>query len=139
MDALQSTVRLAKALAHPTRLRIVALLRQGPLPVCQITSVLQSLASTVSKHLNDLRPSGVVTAHRQGKFVYYGLSDTPSAVAVLNAILRPLADNAQIRQDAALGESIRAMSSLIVCEGSPSWPDERVDRGRTRRPGGPRS
>lgn len=139
MDTLQGTVQLAKALAHPARLRIVALLRQGPLPVCQITSVLHSLASTVSGHLNDLRRGGLVTERRQGKFVYYALSDTTSTVAIVNALLRSLADDPQIRCDAALGESIRARSPLIVCEGSPLWPDERVGTGRTTRPRGQRS
>jgi len=139
MDTLKGTVQLAKALAHPTRLRILALLRQGPLPVCQITSVLHSVASTVSGHLNDLRHGGLVTEHRQHKFVYYSLSDTPSAAAVLNAMFQSLAEDAQLRQDAALGESIRAMSPLIVCEGSPLWPDESVETGRTSRAGGPRS
>jgi ArsR family transcriptional regulator len=139
MDPLKGTVQLAKALAHPTRLRILAVLRQGPLPVCQITSVLHSIASTVSGHLNDLRHGGLVTEHRQHKFVYYSLSDTPQAVAVLNAIFQSLAEDAQLRQDAALAESLRAMSPLIVCEGSPLWPDEGVGTGRTSRAGGPRS
>ncbi len=139
MDTLHMTVQLAKALAHPARLRILALLHQGPLPVCQITSVLHSLASTVSGHLNDLRRSGLVTEHRQGRFVYYSLSDTPSTAAVLDAIFRTLAEDAQLRHDAALGESIRAMSPLIVCEGSPLWPDEGGETGRISRPGEPRS
>jgi DNA-binding transcriptional ArsR family regulator len=136
---LNATVQLVKALAHPTRLRILALLRQGPLPVCQITSVLHSVASTVSGHLNDLRHSGLVTDHHQGKFVYYSLSDTPSTAAVLNAIFGTVVDDAQLRQDAALGESIRAMSPVIVCDGSPLWPHERVATERTGGPRGPRS
>jgi ArsR family transcriptional regulator len=139
MDTLHGTVQLAKALAHPTRLRILALLRRGPLPVCQITSVLHSVASTVSGHLNDLRHSDLVTEHRQRKFVYYSRSDTPSTAAVLSAIFQSLDEDPQLRHDAALGESIRAMSPLIVCEGSPLWPGERVGTGRTSRPGGQRS
>jgi ArsR family transcriptional regulator len=139
MHTLPGIVHLAKALPHPTRLRIVALLCQGPLPVCQITSVLHALASTVSGHVTDLRRGGLVTERRQGRFVYYGLSDETSTAAILNALFRPLADDARIRQDAALGESLRANPSPLACEGSPVRQDEKVERGRISRAGGSRS
>lgn len=139
MDTLRTAVQLTKALAHPTRLRILALLRHGALPVCQITSVLHSVASTVSGHLNDLRHSGLVTEHRQGKFVYYSVTETPAAAAVLDGIFRPLADDPQLREDAALGESIRTVSPLTVCDGLPLGPDGRVGPARASRPGGARS
>lgn len=116
------TVQLAKALAHPTRLRIVALLHQGPLPVCQITSVLHSVASTVSGHLLELRRSALVTEQRQGRFVYYRVSDDASIAAVLHALFTVLDGDTQIREDAALGASIRPISPLIVCDGSPEGP-----------------
>jgi len=125
MDTLKTTVQLTKALAHPTRLRILAILHQGPLPVCQITSVLHSVESTVSGHLLELRRSGLVTEQRQGRFVYYCLGDAASAVSVLDALLATLAEDLQLRQDAALGESIRAIAPLIVCEGSPGRPQGR--------------
>ncbi len=135
MEALYGAVHLVKALAHPTRLRIVGLLRQGPLPVCQITSILHAVASTVSGHLNDLRQGGLVTEHRRGKFVYYALSDAPATDAILDAIFRTLGDDAQLREDAALGESIRAMSPFFVCDGSPLCPD-RKDSARGAKPVG---
>lgn len=138
-ETLPAAVQLTKALAHPSRLRIIALLRQGPLPVCQITSVLRSVASTVSGHLNDLRHSGIVTEHRQGKFVYYCLSERPSTVAVLDAILSTLAEDSQLRQDAAVARSVRAISPSTVCEPSPRVPDDAVATGGQGRAGGPRS
>jgi len=116
---LSGAVQLAKALAHPTRLRILALLHQGPLPVCQITSVLHSVASTVSGHLLELRRSGLFTERREGKFVYYGLSDAPPIGAVLGVLFPTFAEDAQVRADAALGLSTRAMSPLMACDGSP--------------------
>lgn len=120
---LTDTVQLAKALGHPTRLRVLALLHQGPLPVCQITSVLHSVASTVSGHLLELRRGGLLTERREGRFVYYGLSDAPSVRAVLDVLFPTFAEDAQVRADAALGLSIRAMSPLIVCEGTPGGPE----------------
>jgi len=113
------TVQLAKALAHPTRVRIVALLQQGPLPVCQMTSALHAVASTVSGHLLELRRSGLVIERREGRFVYYRLSDDLSIAAVLDAVFSLLDGDTQIRDDAALGASIRAIAPLIVCDGFP--------------------
>jgi len=66
-------VAAAKALAHPARLRILAMLRHAELCVCQMSTILQLAASTVSGHLNDLRRSGLVLERKQGKLVYYAL------------------------------------------------------------------
>ncbi len=139
MDTLKITVQLTKALAHPTRLRILALLHQGPLPVCQITSVLHSVESTVSGHLLERRRSGLVAEQRQGKFVYYCLGDAASSVRVLDALLPTLTEDAQLRQDPALGESIRDISELIVCEGSAGRPGNGAGARPTARAGSRRS
>jgi ArsR family transcriptional regulator len=58
---LDAVVEAAKALGHPGRLRILAMLRGGPLCVCQITAALGLSGSTVSAHLSDLRRAGLVT------------------------------------------------------------------------------
>ena len=55
-------VDLLKALAHPARRRVLALLRGGELCVCQITESLGVPTSTVSEHLTELRRSR--QAHR---------------------------------------------------------------------------
>jgi DNA-binding transcriptional ArsR family regulator len=72
---LSELVRIHKALAHPVRLRILAMLRRGPLCVCQMTAVLQLAASTVSAHLSDLRRSDLVLERKAGKWVEYRLAD----------------------------------------------------------------
>ena len=55
---LSATVHALKALAHPGRLRILAMLRGGELCVCQMTAVLDLAASSVSAHLADLKRAG---------------------------------------------------------------------------------
>ncbi len=52
---LSNQVDRYKALGHPVRLRILAMLRDGGLCVCQITAVLGLASSTVSAHLAELR------------------------------------------------------------------------------------
>lgn len=70
---LALAVQAAKALGHPARLRLVAMLRPGPLCVCQMTAVLELAPSTVSGHLLELRRAGLVSEEKRGKWVEYRL------------------------------------------------------------------
>lgn len=66
---------LLKAVADPTRLRIVLALRELELCVCDIAAVLGMSESAVSHQLRRLRERGLVRARRQGQIVYYALDD----------------------------------------------------------------
>ena len=74
-NTLPTLVDAVKALAHPGRLRMLAMLQGGDLCVCQMTAVLDLAASTVSSHLSDLRRAGLVTERKSGKWVHYHLID----------------------------------------------------------------
>ncbi len=71
---MQKQARIFKALADETRLRILALLLEGELCVCEIMAALELPQSTVSRHLAYLRNSGWVQGRRQGGWIYYCLS-----------------------------------------------------------------
>jgi ArsR family transcriptional regulator len=60
-----------KALADPTRLRLVRLLARGPLSVNEIIEVLRMGQSRVSRHLKILAEAGLVSSRRQGTWIYY--------------------------------------------------------------------
>jgi ArsR family transcriptional regulator, arsenate/arsenite/antimonite-responsive transcriptional repressor len=64
-------VALFKALSDPTRLRIMVLLDEKELCVCQIESALDLPQVKVSRHLNVLRHAGLVENRREGLWVYY--------------------------------------------------------------------
>jgi ArsR family transcriptional regulator len=82
MDAELKTVdRVLKALADPTRLRIVSLLRGGEVCVCHLHDSLKISQPKASRHLAYLRRAGVVTAEKRGLWVYYRLAPQASAVA----------------------------------------------------------
>jgi DNA-binding transcriptional ArsR family regulator len=66
---------LLKALAHPRRLEIINLLRDGELPVGDIHTMLDLPQPNISQHLMVLRQAQVVEARRDGKQVYYYLTD----------------------------------------------------------------
>ena len=72
--------RLLKALADPTRLRIVALLSRGELCVCHIQEALSLSQPNVSRHLRILRLAGVVADRRKGPWVHYRLVSGNGAV-----------------------------------------------------------
>ena len=72
---MQAAVTFAKALADPTRLRIIAALRQRELCVCELCDALEATQSTLSTHLTLLRDAAITRTRKQGKWIYYRLSD----------------------------------------------------------------
>ncbi|MBI4907358.1 MAG: winged helix-turn-helix transcriptional regulator [Acidobacteria bacterium] len=65
--------RVFKALAHPSRLLIVDQLTRSEKCVCELTELVGSDISTVSKHLSVLKGAGVVEDERRGAQVWYRL------------------------------------------------------------------
>lgn len=66
---------LVKALAHPSRLEIIHLLRTHTLTVTQMTKMLGVRQAYVSQQLLILKKARVVTAGRDGKEMYYAVFD----------------------------------------------------------------
>lgn len=62
-----------KALAHPSRLLIVDELARSERCVCELTGLVGSDMSTVSKHLSVLKAAGVVQDERRGAQIWYRL------------------------------------------------------------------
>ena len=65
---------LFRALADRTRLRILHLLRNGELCVCDLMGVLRVPQAKTSRHLGYLRRAGLVTAREDGLWSYYSLA-----------------------------------------------------------------
>ena len=63
------------ALAHPSRLEILDLLRDGEACVCHIQAMLNQRQAYISQHLNVLRHAGLVSSRKDGLRVYYQISD----------------------------------------------------------------
>lgn len=60
-----------KALADPNRLRMLNLLHEHALCVCDLKAVLQLNQSNLSRHLSRLKMAGIVKARKQSLFSYY--------------------------------------------------------------------
>ena len=64
-----------KALAHPTRIRILELLREGEKSVSEMQELLGAEGSTVSQQLSVLRLTNLVETRRAGNVIFYRLRD----------------------------------------------------------------
>jgi ArsR family transcriptional regulator len=68
---------LLKAVADPTRLQILALIRQGEdskACTCDLTGPLNLSQPTISHHMKKLTEVGLLTAERKGTWVYYSIN-----------------------------------------------------------------
>jgi len=63
-----------KALGDETRLKILTMLRNGRTCACRILEAFQFTQPTLSYHMKQLTDSGLVTAEKDGKWVYYSIS-----------------------------------------------------------------
>jgi ArsR family transcriptional regulator, arsenate/arsenite/antimonite-responsive transcriptional repressor len=80
--------RLLKALADPTRLRLVSMVaarEDGEACVCDLTGPLGLTQPTISHHLKILVDAGIFTRDKRGVWAYYAL--VPSAMDALSAVL----------------------------------------------------
>jgi ArsR family transcriptional regulator len=76
---------IVKAMAHPTRLCIVEMLRDGERTVGEMTRRVGDDISTVSRHLSVLRASGLVIDDKRGLRVFYRLA-TPCLLKMLDCV-----------------------------------------------------
>lgn len=75
-----TVVSRLKALADPTRIRILGLLEEEELTVSELTSILGMAQSRVSGHLAVLRDAGLVQDRRQGTSAFYSLATAGPSV-----------------------------------------------------------
>ena len=68
---MSNRVRLLGALADPTRLRILAALRENELSVAELQEVLGVGQSRISNHLSPLKSGGLLRDRREGQKAYY--------------------------------------------------------------------
>ncbi len=69
----EARARIAKALAHPSRLLMLDALQEKELCVCELQALVGADQSTVSKHLALLKQAGLVADRREGGWSYYRL------------------------------------------------------------------
>jgi len=89
--------QLFRALADPTRLRLLNLIAGREICVCYLVEILGMSQPKVSRHLAYLRRAGIAAARRQGKWMHYRLAVPRDRVAA--SILKETLDHLQQRPD----------------------------------------
>lgn len=95
---MEKTVEQLKALGEPNRFRIMMMLRDRSLCVCEIHSILDISGSTLSNHLKTLKYAGLAGHRRDGKWVEYYLKNESIGV-YLDFLLEQMEDTSQINMD----------------------------------------
>ena len=112
---IDEVVETAKGLAHPTRLRILAMLADGELCVCQMTAVLELAPSTVSQHLSVLSRGGLLADRKEGKLVFYRLRADGAAAALVPPLLALFSSGAVAGADRAVVARLREIPISTIC------------------------
>lgn len=94
---------LLRALADPTRLRLLNLIADREICVCYLVEILRMSQPKVSRHLAYLRRAGMVASRRDGKWMHYRLRtpDDDAAAAVLREVLGRLQAIPAMQRDAS--------------------------------------
>ena len=72
---LENNATLLKSLADPIRLKMIYLLKNGELCVCEILEAMDKSQSTISHHLNMMKKENILLTRKEGKWIYYRLAD----------------------------------------------------------------
>ena len=99
---MDNLIRMLKALADPTRVRIIQLLRtRDELCVCEIVDALELPQYSISRHLGILKAAGLVADWRQGKWMHYNLDPALSKEdrSVVAAVCARAGAESTARQD----------------------------------------
>lgn len=96
---MRKITQIFKALSDSNRLRILKMLEQKPLCVCEITAALQLATSTVSKHLSILREAGFIRDEKEGKWVNYTLHTENKTAQLYPIVSEWLKSEEIVKQD----------------------------------------
>ncbi len=114
-------IQIYKCLCDGQRLRILNLLREGPLCVCHLMEILESDQVKVSKQLRYMKELGMVKGERQAQWMVYRLADAENRLLLNN--LKCLQDCAG--EELYFEEDLRQRTALLkrLCERDGPVPD----------------
>jgi ArsR family transcriptional regulator len=116
---MRRVVHTYKALSDPNRLRILMMLKEKSLCVCEMVDVLALANSTVSKHLSLLRNADLIMDEKEGRWVNYRLAtaeESDDVVSVMDQLEKQLGKDDQILQDR---KQLGVRNRYDICGSSP--------------------
>lgn len=112
---MKAFTRVMKALSDPSRVKILKMLQDRTLCVCEIQAAMGVAQPTVSKHLKLLEEAGLVGSFREGLWVNYHLADgshSPYAAALLGNLRHWLEDEPEVRE---IRKNLPGLDRRILC------------------------
>jgi ArsR family transcriptional regulator len=109
-------VNVFKALSDPNRLRIVKMLAERELCMCEVREVLHLSNSTVSKHLTILRDADLLVDTKQGRWVNFRLNDRSDQRFIrstLALVKSSFNDDGAIQEDV---KKLRRVDRKVICK-----------------------
>ena len=106
---MKDFIKVMKALSDPNRVKIIKMLQNKVMCVCEMQAALQIAQPSVSKHVKILEEAGLVAFHKDGTWVNYHLTDgsaSPYAASLLGN-LRHWLEN-----DAGVAEIVERLPSI---------------------------
>jgi len=87
MNKIDLLVKRYKALSDETRIRIIKLLLEGDLCVCQIYAGLNMSEPRISRHLKILNDAEIIEYERKGKNIFYKIKNTEKNRDIIKEII----------------------------------------------------
>jgi ArsR family transcriptional regulator len=116
---MKAVLSVTKALSDGNRLRtVIALQEMVELCVCQVTEMLDLAPATVSRHMSVLQNAGLVESRKNGRWVYYRLSEaakTEPIVTVMDWLGESLDRSPEIRTDRKYLRKIAKCGAAQYC------------------------
>ena len=127
-------IKVMKALSDPNRVKIIKMLQQRVMCVCELKAALNIAQPTVSKHLKILENAGLVKSYKEGLWVNYHLADgasSPFAATMLGNLRHWLESAPEILR---IKEVLPSLRREELCCAFPSLPDASPSRDRQNPP-----
>ena len=109
-------IRVMKALSDPNRVKLLKMLQERVMCVCELRSALRLAQPTVSKHLKILEEAGLVRREKDGLWVNYtssGGGRSPYAASLLGHLRHWLSEDAEVR---LLLENLDSIRREDICK-----------------------
>lgn len=115
---MKEILKITKALADESRIRILLALDNGELCVCQVIELLKLAPSTVSKHISILKNADLVDSRKDGRWVFYSHSKdlTNKTKQILSWLRCYSKKSLKIKKDESNLAKIKKMNMELLCK-----------------------
>jgi len=113
---MKDMIDVFKSLTDETRLRILKLLENGELCVCEIVAAVNIVQPKISFHLRTLKRAGLVKHRKSGKWTHYRLDDSDIFKRFLLVSVLERIDGDKVSKDKSRLEKFRQGTDVVaVC------------------------